>query len=322
MNKPFVFCLIVALVFGAAAAGAQERSERIGIMGPPEEPRFSDIRNGLQQGLRDQGYTEQALEILEARVTRHDLEGVRAAVEGLLQQQVTVLVVIGSRLARLARQVSAELPIVYLTPGDPLRHGLAASLARPGGNTTAMTFEYPELAGKRLQLLQEILPRARRFLILYDPRGGASAQGAAAAREAAPQLGLTLVEREVRSREDLARGLEALAEVDALLAIPGGEPTGHYAEIIQGANAKRVLTIFHGWTNSTMEALVSYGARDVAIAQQVARHVAKILQGVKAGELPVERPMRLELVINLTIARQIGVTIPSEVLLQAHRVVE
>lgn len=315
-----VFWLTLGLVVGVAVAEAQERSYRIGILGPPEEPRFAEMRDGLQHGLREQGYTEPAIEILAARVTRGDHEQVRTAVAGFLQQRIRVLVVIGSELAKLVREVSAELPIVYLTPGDPVEQGLAASLAHPGGQTTAMTFEYPDLAGKRLELLREMLPQVRRVLILYDPRDGSSRQGAGAAREAAPKLGLTLVERETYSRDDITRGLEALAEVDAFLVILGGLPTSHYADIIRTANAQRVPTMFHARTGSTMEALVSYGANDREIARQLARHVAKILTGVKAGDLPVERPMQLELVINLKVAQQIGVTIPSAVLMQANKV--
>jgi putative ABC transport system substrate-binding protein len=312
----------MGLVFGVVVAEAQERSGRIGLLGPPEEPRFSEVRDGLRQGLRDQGYTEHAIEILEARVTRRDQKQVRAAVESFLQQHIRVLMVIGSELTKLVREVSAELPIVYITPGDPVEQGLVASLAHPGGHTTAMTFEYPELAGKRLELLRAMLPQVRRVLILYDPRDSSSRQGAAAAREAAPKLGLTLVERETYSQDDIARGLEALAEVEAFCVILGGLPTRHYAEIIRVANAKRVPTMFHTRTGSTREALVSYGASDAEIARQLARHVVKILTGVKAGDLPVERPMKLELVINLDIAKQIGVTIPSEVLMLADKVLQ
>jgi putative ABC transport system substrate-binding protein len=153
LKKPFqVFSLITGLIVGLGIVEAQRQSSRIGLLGPPEEPRFSEVRQGLEQGLREQGATAQAIELLEARVTREDRESVRKAVDSFLQHRVKVLVVIGSTLAKLAREVSAELPIVYLTPGDPVEQGLAASLARPGGNTTAMTFEYPELAGKRLEL--------------------------------------------------------------------------------------------------------------------------------------------------------------------------
>jgi putative tryptophan/tyrosine transport system substrate-binding protein len=323
MPKPLhVLLLTLGLLCGLVVARAQEQSKRIGLLGPSEEPRFSEVRDGLRQGLREHGYAAPAIEILEARVPRRDQEQVRAVVEGLLQQRIRVLVVIGSELTKLAREVSAELPIVYLTPGDPVAQGLAASLARPGGHTTAMTFEYPELAGKRLELLQAVLPQVRRVLLLYDPQDGSSRQAAVVAREAARKLGLTLVEREAHSRDDMVQGIEALAEVEAFLAIPGGLPTRHYAEIIRAANAKRVPTMFHARTGSTMEALVSYGASEVEMARQLARHVAKILLGVHAGDLPVERPMKLELVINLTIAEQIGVTIPSAVLMQADKVLQ
>ena len=324
MPKPLhVLLLTLGLLCGLVVASAQEPSQRIGILGPPEEPRFSEVRDGLRQGLREHGYTEPVLEILEARVPRRDQEQVRAVVEGFLQQRIRVLVVIGSELAKLVREVSAELPLVYITPGDPVAQGLAASLARPGGHTTAMTFEYPELAGKRLELLQAMLPQVRRVLLLYDSQDGSSRQAAAVAREAARKLGLTLVEREAHSRDDMVRGVEeALAEVEAFLVMPGGLPTRYYAEIIRAANAKRVPTMFHARTGSTMEALASYGASEVEIARQLARPVAKILSGVQAGDLPVERPMKLELVINLTIAKQLGVTIPSAVLMQADKVLQ
>ena len=128
------------------------------------------------------------------------------------------------------------------------------------------------------------------------------------------------MERETRSQEDLTRGFEAFAEVEALLIIPGGLPTGQYAEIIRAAHAKRVPTMVHTRTGSTMAALVSYGASDVEMAQQLARHVVKILSGMKAGDLPIERPMTLELVINLKTAQELGVTLSPEVLFRANRV--
>lgn len=303
-------------------AAAQDRPTRIGILGPSEEPRFSELTGGLKQGLRDHGYSEQALELLAARVTRGDRAGALDAVERLLAQQASVLFVIGSELTRLARQVSSEVPIVFITPGDPVAAGLVASLARPGGNTTAMTFEYPELSGKRLELLQEMAPRVRQVLALYDPRDASPRQGIAAAREAAPKLGITLVERETRDRAEITRALEALGDVDALLAIPGGLPSGHYQEIIRAANAKRIATIFHARTTSTKEALASYGASDVEIARQAARLIDKILKGAKAGDLPVERPSRISFVINLKTARALGLTIPQSVLFRADHVIQ
>jgi putative ABC transport system substrate-binding protein len=142
-----------------------------------------------------------------------------------------------------------------------------------------------------------------------------------AAHEAAPSLGLTLVERDARGREELLRALEALAQVDAYLSIPGGFATGFYEEITRMTNAKRVPAIFHARMGSTADALASYGAGDAQIAHGAARLVDKILKGTRAGELPVERPIKLDFVINLKTAKQIGLTIPQSILYRADRVI-
>lgn len=325
MNKEIIICLLTtALLSTVPFAQAQQRAgkvSRIGVLGAPEEPRFSEVVGGLKQGLRELGYPEQAIEISEVRVSRRDRDKVGGMVKELVGQRVEVLFLIGSRLVKPARQAAPELPLVFLTPGDPVAAGFVSSLSRPGGNMTAMTFEYPELSGKRLELLKEMVPRVRRVLALYDPRDASPMQGLAAAREAAPKLGIIIVDREVRSREEITRGLESLGEVDAFLGIPGGLPTGHYQGIISAANGKRRPTMFHARTGSTMNALATYGASDAETARQAARLIDKILKGANAGELPVERPTKLEMVINLKTAKQIGLTIPPNVLARADKVI-
>jgi putative tryptophan/tyrosine transport system substrate-binding protein len=254
-------------------------------------------------------------------VTRGDRTGARAAVEGLIQQRAAVLFVIGSELARLAREVSSELPIVFMTPGDPVAAGLVASLARPGGHMTAITFEYPELSGKRLELLKAIVPHLRRVLVLYDPRDASPRQSVTAAREAAAHLEITVLEREARSQEEIRQGLAALDEVDALLGIPGGLTSGFYEEMIRAAHVKRRPTMFHVRTQTTTEALATYGTSDISMAHQAARLVEKILAGAQAGDLPIERPMKINLSINLKTAEALGLTIPPLLLFQANEVI-
>jgi putative tryptophan/tyrosine transport system substrate-binding protein len=312
-------CLVLLL---ASLAPGQTRGTQIGVLGAPEEPRFSEIVAGLKQGLRELGVAEQSIDIVEGRVPRGDPPSEHAMVERMLQQRVQLLFAIGSRLVTSARQVSADLPIVFITPGDPVASGLVASLARPGGNTTGMTFEYPELSGKRLELLKETAPKIRRVLTMYDPRDDSPKQGVVAAKDAAPQLGIVLIERQTRSSDDVILSLKALSDAEAFLAIPGGQPTAHYKEIIQAANAKRLPTIFHARTGSTQDALASYGANDSDIARQAARLVDKILKGTKAGEIPVERPTKLQFIINLKTAKQIGLTIPPNVLARADKVIK
>jgi putative ABC transport system substrate-binding protein len=216
-------------------------------------------------------------------VARADEIAAQPIVEDLLRQGAQVLFLIGSRLLKPAREASANAPIVFITPGDPVASGLVSSLARPGGNMTGMTFEYPELSGKRLELLKEIVPRAQRILIVYDPRDASPMQGVMAAREAAPKLGVTLVEREAKNREELTKVLGALNRADVLLAVPGGFPSGHYEEMIRVASAKRRATMFNARTGSTMGALTSYGANDSEIARQARPARRQDSQGNQSG---------------------------------------
>jgi ABC transporter substrate binding protein len=151
---------------------------------------------------------------------------------------------------------------------------IVASLSRPGGHTTAVTFEYPELSAKRLEIIKAIRPQAERVLALYDPRDGSSRLAVASAREAAPKLGLMLVEREVTSRDEVIRGLDALGDVQAFLAIPGGAPSAVYSEIIEAATRQGVPTVFHGRTATTEGALANYGASDANVAREAAKRIS------------------------------------------------
>jgi putative tryptophan/tyrosine transport system substrate-binding protein len=315
--------LLVAMVFIAAIsrANAQHKDVRIAVVGAPEEPRFTDIVSGLKNGLGELGYTSSSLVVYETKLSRAEEKNAKPLIENLLQRKAQVLFLIGSRLLKPVRDVSAQVPVVFITPGDPVAAGVVKSLSRPAGNTTAMTFEYPELSGKRLSLLKEITPKVRRVLAIYDPRDPSPQQGIKAAREVAPRVGVSLVEREARSREELLVALEAVEESDGYLSIPGGFPTGAYSEITRIINSKRLPTIFHTRTSDTMDALTSYGASDTQVAHDSARLVDKIIKGANAGELPVERPTRIELTINLQTAKKIGLTIPPNVLARADKVI-
>jgi putative ABC transport system substrate-binding protein len=325
-QKIIVWLLAVFATFVLAAASpasAQLAKElRIAVIGAPEEPRFSEVVAGLKKGLGEIGYTPPLLVVQETRIRRARETTAKSVLEDLLRQKTQIFFLIGSRLLKPVRAVSTEVPVIFITPGDPVAAGLVASLARPGGNTTAMTFEYPELSGKRLELLKEITPRVRRVLAIYDPRDPSPRQGMMAARQAALGLGLSLIEREARNREEFSRGLQSLDDSDAYLSVPGGFPTGFYDEVTRVANRKHLPAIFHARTGSTADALASYGASDAQVAHDAARLIDKILKGAKAGELPVERPTKLELVINLKTAKQIGLTIPPDVLARANKVIK
>ena len=319
MNRLSAACV---LMLALAAPASSQNSVRVGLLGPDEEPRFSQIADGLKQGLLEQGYASARIEIVEMRIPRADDGPALTTLEKLPGQRLAVLFAIGSNLARRARRQSASLPIVFITPGDPVAAGVVQSLARPGSNMTALTFEYPELSAKRLELLRDLAPGLRRVLVLYDPRDSSPRQGAQAARAAADILGLTLVEVQVRDRKDIDEGLKKLDHVDAFLGIPGGVTTGHYEAMIAAANARRRPTILFAHSPSTRDALLSYGASDTEVARQAARAVVKVLEGINAGDLPVERPAKLTLVVNLRTARALGLAIPPSVMLRADRIIE
>jgi putative ABC transport system substrate-binding protein len=280
------------------------------------------VAAGLERGLREQGFPRERIDLLKSKVERGDQEAGRKAVRGYLELGTEVAFIIGSELTRVARQVSSDLPVVFITPGDPVAAGLAASLSRPGGNTTAVTFEYPELSAKRLELIKAIRAQTERVVVFYDPRDGSSRLAVASAREAAPQLGLILVEREVTSRSEAIRALDALTGAHAYLAIPGGATSTAYADIIAAATAQGVATVFHGRTEVTEAALANYGVSDAEIARDAARLVARVLRGDKAGDLPVERPTRLVFTINLKTAQALGLDIPPTLLARADEVIE
>jgi putative ABC transport system substrate-binding protein len=314
--------LALATLLAPLAAGSQDATARIGLVAPDEEPRFSEIAAGLKQGLREHGYRDDTIQLVESRTQRGDDAGARAMVRAFVAQRPTVLFVVGSTLARAARDAAPQIPIVFVTPGDPVAAGLVASLARPGGNTTALTFEYPELSGKRLELLREVAPNVRRVLALYDARDASPRQGVAAARAAASILGITLVERDVRDADGITRALKGLDDIDALLGVPGGVISGHHEAMIRAANAKRLPTIFYTRAASTRDALLTYGASDVEVARQAARLLDKIFKGANAGDLPVERPTKLTLVVNLRTASALRLAVPRTLLLRADQVIE
>ncbi len=304
----------------AAPAAAASARARVGMLGPPEEPRYAQLARGLREGLRDHGHADAQLELIEVRADRRDRKAAQAAVEQLQQRGASVVFVVGSELARLAREFATAMPIVFITPGDPVATGLVASFARPGGNMTAITFEFPELSGKRLDLLKALNPAARRALVVYDPGDASSRQGLDAARSVGNDVGLTIVEGAVTP----SGGAKAaqFADVDGVVLVPGGAALRFAPQVIRAAHQRRLPTVVHARTPATADAVISYGASDLTAARQAARLVDRVLRGARAGDLPVERPAKLELVINRAAATAIGVAVPSALLVRADSVID
>jgi putative tryptophan/tyrosine transport system substrate-binding protein len=312
--------LALTLALGSLCGVAAPVS--IGFLAPDEEPRYSSLLLGLRQGLLDAGMGTEEVRIIEHRVKRGEQAKAHHAADALRAGDARVVFVVGTELAKSVRSVSSTLPIVFITPGDPVSAGLAASLARPDNNLTGMTFEFAELSAKRIELLKEITPSAHRIGIVFDRRDNSPRQGFAAAAQAAKRIGLQLVELDVQT---LARGgnLAALVgKLDGMVLIPGGAIASVTEVALRLAATQRIVSVVWARRGATGDATVSYGVDDVEIARSAARAVVRVLNGRNAGDLPIEQPTRFELVVNLKAAKALGIAVPQSLLVRANEVIQ
>jgi putative ABC transport system substrate-binding protein len=215
------------------------------------------------------------------------------------------------------------IPIVITGGSDPVGAGLVASLARPGGNITGLTAISAELAGKRLELLKETLPRRTRVCVLWNPTDQGLVQGFKEIEIAAPTLGLEVQSLQVRSRSNFESAFKAAiaGQACALQVLGSGLVTSYRNRIVEFATQNRLPTMFVDAEQVEAGGLMSYGPNALDLYRRAAAYVDKILKGAKPGDLPVEQPKKFEFVINLKAAKQIGLTIPPNVLARADRVI-
>jgi putative tryptophan/tyrosine transport system substrate-binding protein len=234
---------------------------------------------------------------------------------------VDVIVTVGTDVARLVKNVVGPIPFVAAVSEDPVEIGLVSSLSRPGGNMTGVTYISSELAGKRLELLKEIVPRANRVAILWNPTHVDSE-----VRElepAARSVGIKLQSVEARTTEELDAALRATAAggAEPLMVVPSRMINLNAKRIAEFARERRLPAVSMWESFAEAGGLITYGPDVLAMIRRMATHVDKILRGVRPGELPIERPTRFELVINLKTAKALGLTIPPSLLLRADQVI-
>jgi putative ABC transport system substrate-binding protein len=213
---------------------------------------------------------------------------------------------------------------VFSVGSDPVAVGLVESFAKPGGRLTGVHAQGRDLTAKRLEILKEVLPKLRRVVTFYDPANPSAQAGAKLAREAARQLGIDLIERKVSSVKELQNGLKALraGEADAYFYVADAMMISQAQLIIDTATAKRLPTMFNETAMVAKGALVSYGVSYHEAGRLTAKHVQRVLAGTSPKDLPVENVDRLELVLNLRTARELGLTIPRQIRLRADKVIE
>jgi putative tryptophan/tyrosine transport system substrate-binding protein len=279
---------------------------------------------GLRDGLVALGYREDKDFTIGIRFTQGESGKLLTAARELVRRGADIIVTTeGGNTAKAAQLATDRVPIVFIGGGDPVELGLVRSLARPGGNLTGIASLDVELAPKRLEIFRELVPGLKRVLFVYDATSKQASEQMEPYRAAARSLGLTLVERPVRSQEEAGAIINGLrkGEVDGIFAprvlslnIPGF--------IVSLAVKGAIPTMFQARFFAEQGGLASYGATDSELGRQAARLVDRILKGAKPADLPVEQPTKFELVINLNTARALGLTIPRPLLQRADQLIQ
>ena len=317
-----------AILFLAVQAAAQPASQvpRIGYISPGSSSNASRVArlDAFRQGLREQGYVEGQNVVIEPRWAEGNYDRYAELTAELVRSKVDVLVTVGAAGSQVAKRATKTIPIVMTVVNDPLGGGLVESLAHPGGNLTGLSMMAPDLVGKQLQLLMEIVPKLSRVAILSNPASPGSAPQLRVAEALAPTLGLRLQVLEARTPQDIDRAFAAMGKERAggLVVLAESVFTNQAKQLADKAVKMRLPTIFALKEHADAGGLVVYGADPLDMERRAAGFVAKILKGAKPADLPVEQPSKLELIINLKTARAIGLTVPHAVLVRADQVIE
>jgi putative tryptophan/tyrosine transport system substrate-binding protein len=328
-RRTFVGTLSIGLLAAPLAAEAQQAPvrARIGVFltGSPETPYVQrTFGPSFVSALRDLGWVESTNLVLEWRYSEDQEDRRRAIVEEFIRLEVDVIVVPSTPEMIVTKRATKTIPVVMVLVGDPVGNGLIESLARPGGNITGTSLMQTETSAKRLQLLKELLPRARRVAVLWNPRNASTARQWKETQEAGGSLGLKLRSVEVRTRDEVATGFAAIARErpDALVVLLDSLMGDHRHEIVEFAAKNRLPAIYGGSLFAEAGGLLVYSVDFHELWRRAAVYVDRILRGAKPAELPVEQPTKFELVINLKAAKALGLTIPPSLLLRADQVIE
>jgi ABC-type uncharacterized transport system substrate-binding protein len=323
--RVFALALCAAIFVLSSSAEAQQPKPTplIGILDSGTRSASAGRIEAFRQGLRDLGYIEGKNIAIEYRYADGDNNRLPELAVELARLKTDVLVAAGGNSAtRALKETTKTIPIVMAGGSDAVDGGIISSLARPVGNVTGLTSLWDDLAGKRLELLKETIPKLSRVAVLWNQSGGRNTQWKAS-QSAAQQLGLQVHSMGVRNASDLENAFkEAVKARSGALSVTASTLfSANYKETADLANKNRLPAIYPGQAHVEAGGLMYYGANTLDLYRRAAFYVDKILKGAKPADLPVEQPKKFEFIINLKAAKQIGLTIPPNVLARADRVI-
>jgi ABC-type uncharacterized transport system substrate-binding protein len=325
MRRRQFITLVGAAAAWPPAARAQQPGKlpTVGFLGVTTPSAQSQRTAGFVQRLRELGWIEGRTVAIEYRWLEGRVERSAEFAAEFVRLKIDVIVTAATAPVVAAKQATSVIPIVFAAAADPVGNGLVASLARPGGNVTGLSIQSPDLAGKRLELLREVVPRLRRLAIMANVGTPGALREMREGQAMASALGLEVDTLEIRQVKDIAPVFETLKDrADALYICADPLVNANRIRIITLALGARMPTTFGERENVDAGGLMSYGPNLSDLYRRAGDYVDKILRGTKPSDLPVEQPTKFDLVINLTTAKALGLTIPESFLLRADEVIE
>jgi putative ABC transport system substrate-binding protein len=321
-----IFAIGFAFAMCGVAADAQQpmKIPRIGFLSPTSPSAIPARIEAFRQGLRELRYVEGKSIVIDYRWAEGKLDRLPALAAELVRGKVDIIVTGGSSPTRAAKEATTTIPIVMAQDGDPVGTGFVASLARPGGNITGLSMLAPELSGKRLELLKEVVPRLSRVAVFGTSTNPGYAQVLKELELAAGVLKVKLQYLDILEPKDIETAFRAASKgrAEAVLVLASPIINSQRTQLAALAVKSRLPATYFQTEYVEAGGLMSYGTNIADLYRRAATFVDKILKGRTPADLPVEQPMRFEFVINLIAAKQIGLTIPPNVLVRADRVIK
>ena len=323
-RRELLIALGAAVTCPLATHAQQKPMPVIGFLNPASPGPAAPVLAAIRQGLSETGYVEGQTLAIEYRWAEGRYDLLPALAADLVGHKVDVIVTFATPGVQAARGATSTIPIVFLAVGDPVKDGQVASLARPGGNVTAISLLGSELTPKRIELLSEMVPQAKVIGLLVNPNNPVTESLIRDAHEAAHAKGVQLAVLKAGAESEIDAAFATLVNAQAGMLVIGSDPLFLFGreQLVALTSLHAVPTIYFAREFAASGGLISYGTRLAAVYRQVGLQTGKILNGAKPADLPVELPTKFELVINLKTANALGLTVPQSLLVRADEVIE